>query len=44
VIAVPKKDAAEVASLNEFLRDAKRDGVLADAIKKANLRGVRSPR
>ena len=44
VIAVPKKDAAGLSALNDFLRDAKRDGVLADAIKKANLRGVRSPR
>jgi polar amino acid transport system substrate-binding protein len=45
VIAVPKKDAdATLPTLNEFLRDAKRDGVLAEAIKKANLRGVRSPR
>ena len=44
VIAVPKKDAAALPALNEFLRDAKRDGVLAEAIKKANLRGVRSPR
>ena len=44
VIAVPKKDAATLPELNEFLRDAKRDGVLAEAIKKANMRGVRSPR
>jgi polar amino acid transport system substrate-binding protein len=44
VIAVPKKDAAALPELNEFLRDAKRDGFLAEAIKKANLRGVRSPR
>ena len=44
VIAVQKKDAALLPGLNEFLRDAKRDGILAEAIKKANLRGVRSPR
>jgi polar amino acid transport system substrate-binding protein len=44
VVAVPKKDAANLADINAFLRDSKRDGVLAEAIKKANLRGVRSPR
>ena len=44
VIALPKKDVATLPTINEFLREAKRDGVLAETIKKANLRGVRSPR
>jgi len=45
VIAVPKKDAAAtLPTLNEFLGDAKGDDFLAEAIKKANLRGVCSPR
>ena len=44
VIAVPKNDAAALPDLNGFLRDAKRDGMLSEMVKKANLRGVRSPR
>lgn len=43
-IAVPKKDAAALLALNDFLRDAKGTGILSEAIKKANLRGVRLPR
>jgi polar amino acid transport system substrate-binding protein len=44
VIALPKASASEVGELNEFLADAKRTGLLADAIKRAGLRGIRTPR
>lgn len=44
VIAVPKKNAAALNAVNEFVTEAKKDGSIADAIKRANLRGVRPPR
>ena len=40
-IAIPKSSIAALQMLNDFLAGAKRDGVIADAIKRANLRGVR---
>lgn len=43
-IAVPKENVAVLPMLNEFLAKAKKDGVIAGAIKRANLRGVRPPR
>ena len=44
VIAVPKKNAAALNAVNEFVAEAKKDGSIADAIKRANLRGVRPAR
>jgi polar amino acid transport system substrate-binding protein len=44
VMALPKASASEVGELNEFLADAKRTGLLSDAIKRAGVRGVRTPR
>lgn len=40
-IAVPKRNAAALSVVNEFVRDAKRDGLVAQAIARAGLRGVR---
>src|SRR4051812_18021288 len=40
-IAVPKQNAAALASVDEFVRDAKRNGLIAQAITHAALRGVR---
>ena len=40
-IAVPKHNAAALSIVNEFVRDAKRDGLIAQAIARAGLRGVR---
>jgi polar amino acid transport system substrate-binding protein len=42
--AVPKNNVAALASLNDFVHDAKHDGVIADAIKHAGLSGVRPAR
>jgi polar amino acid transport system substrate-binding protein len=43
-IAIPKANAAALPIVNDFIHDAKRDGVIADAIKRADLRGVRPAR
>src|SRR3954471_24311539 len=40
-IAVPKDSAATLPMLNEFLREAKRDGLIARLIGSEGLRGVR---
>jgi polar amino acid transport system substrate-binding protein len=40
-IAVPKTNAAALPIVNDFVRDAKRDGLIAQAIARASLRGVR---
>jgi len=40
-IAVPKHNAAALPIVNEFVRDAKRDGLIAQLISQASLRGVR---
>jgi polar amino acid transport system substrate-binding protein len=42
--AVPKSNAAALSFLNDFIHDAKHDGVIADAIKRAGLLGVRPAR
>jgi polar amino acid transport system substrate-binding protein len=42
-IAVPKHNAATLAIVDEFVRDAKRDGLVAQLIARADLRGVRPP-
>ena len=39
-IAVPKQNAAAITIVDEFVRDAKRDGLIAQAINRAGLRGV----
>jgi polar amino acid transport system substrate-binding protein len=39
--AVPKSNAASLSTLNEFVHDAKHDGVIAEAIKHAGLLGIR---
>ena len=39
-IAVPKDNADALQVVNDFIRDAKRDGLIADAIARAGLRGV----
>ena len=41
-IAVPKNNAVALPIVNDFVRDAKRDGLIAQAIARASLRGVRS--
>lgn len=41
-IAVPKNNALALSIVNEFVRDAKRDGLIAQAIVRAGLRGVRA--
>ena len=43
-IAIPKKNAAALPMVNDFVAEAKSDGLIADAIKRANLRGVRLSR
>jgi polar amino acid transport system substrate-binding protein len=43
-IAIPKANAAALPMVNAFIHDAKRDGVIADAVKRADLRGVRPAR
>jgi polar amino acid transport system substrate-binding protein len=43
-IAIPKSNAAVLPIVNDFIHDAKRDGVIADAIKHADLRGARPGR
>jgi polar amino acid transport system substrate-binding protein len=40
-IAVPKHNAAALPIVNEFLREAKRDGLISRFITSAGLRGVR---
>ena len=40
-IAVPKHNAATLPTVNEFVREAKRDGLIAQLIVSAGLRGVR---
>jgi polar amino acid transport system substrate-binding protein len=40
-IAVPKGNAGALSIVNEFVRDAKRDGLVAQAIARAGLHGVR---
>jgi len=40
-IAVPKASASALPTVNEFVGDAKRTGIIADAIARASLRGVR---
>lgn len=42
--AVPKSNASVLSALNDFIREAKKDGTIAGAIKRANLRGVRPGR
>jgi polar amino acid transport system substrate-binding protein len=39
-IAVPKQNAAALSTINEFVGQAKRDGLIAQAITRAGLRGV----
>jgi hypothetical protein len=41
-IAVPKNNAAALPIVNDFVREAKRDGLIAEAIARAGLRGVRA--
>lgn len=40
-IAVPKANASALDLVNDFVRDAKRDGVIAELIARVGLRGVR---
>jgi polar amino acid transport system substrate-binding protein len=40
-IAVAKNNASALSVVNDFVRDAKRDGLIAQAIVRAGLRGVR---
>jgi polar amino acid transport system substrate-binding protein len=40
-IAVPKSAAGALVIVNEFVREAKNSGVVAEAIRRAGLRGVR---
>ena len=40
-IAVPKRNAGALSIVNEFVRDAKRDGLVTQAIARGGLRGVR---
>ena len=40
-IGLPKANIEALPALNDFLASAKRDGTVADAIKRAGLRGVR---
>ena len=41
-IAVPKHNAATLPTVNEFVREAKRDGLITRSIASAGLRGVRT--
>jgi polar amino acid transport system substrate-binding protein len=43
-IAIPKSNSAALPIVNDFIHDSKRDGVIAEAIKHANLRGARPGR
>jgi polar amino acid transport system substrate-binding protein len=43
-IAVPKNTAAALPVVNDFIHDAKQNGVIAEAIKRAELRGARPGR
>ena len=43
-IAIPKSNSAALPIVNDFIHDAKRDGVIAEAIKRADLRGARPGR
>jgi polar amino acid transport system substrate-binding protein len=43
-IAVPKNNSAALPIVNEFIHDSKRDGVIAEAIMRADLRGARPGR
>jgi polar amino acid transport system substrate-binding protein len=40
-IAVPKSNAGALATVDEFVRETKRSGLIAEAIRRAGLRGVR---
>jgi polar amino acid transport system substrate-binding protein len=40
-IAVPKSNAGALATVDEFVRETKRNGLIAEAIRRAGLRGVR---
>jgi polar amino acid transport system substrate-binding protein len=40
-LAIPKSNAAALSVANDFVQEAKRDGTVADAIKKAGFSGVR---
>ncbi len=40
-VAIPKSNAAALPVVNDFIHDAKQNGVIASAIKNAGLRGVR---
>lgn len=40
-IAVPKANASALPAVNEFVAEAKRGGIIAEAIARAGLRGVR---
>jgi len=41
-IAVPKSNAAALPVVNDFVREAKRDGLIAEAIAQAGLRDARA--
>jgi len=43
-IAIPKSNSAALRIVNDFIHDSKRDGVIAEAIKRADLRGARPGR
>ena len=43
-LAVPKSNSAAVPRLNDFIKDAKRDGLVTEAINRAGLHGVRAAR
>ena len=43
-IAVPKSNAAALPIVNDFIHQARREGIIAEAIKSAGLRGVRPER
>jgi ABC-type amino acid transport substrate-binding protein len=43
-IAVPKSNVATIPMLNDFIHNATKNGMIADTIKHANLRGVRPGR
>jgi hypothetical protein len=43
-IGMPKSNAAALPFVNDFIHDAKRDGVITEAIKRVGLRGARPGR
>jgi polar amino acid transport system substrate-binding protein len=43
-IAIPKSNSAALPIVNDFIHESKRDGVIAEAIKHADLRGARPGR